>query len=394
VCLWSSFFGEASNILQSYQVFRRKVGIHFGKENFLVVAISFTAIWLGILEKALANHLSGLVFRIEVKELASPRVVSAATSFAIHPEGYLLTTFQAVSTAAIHPEKYEILVSIGENTAIAKLDSFDVIENIALIRVWRSFTRFSSIEENKTALEVGEVNAIVGFADSLNLVSTNIEFLGTKKMGYFSRFDYLFHLQKGMEGSPKVNAQGNVVSMALPVSLGKNSSSSGVRLKELQRITKSIGKNRNIASVSGWKAEIINQIFDAEKKFEPLSQNEKKAARKSFHGISFIPPGINTKCHIENVSKGKISGSAYSCYEKTQLDLDEDQSLVNSKFFVLNKPILEDQVEDFPNISAFLKEQKNRSPANTNSGICSIKNVQNTSNVKMIVRICSKEDES
>jgi hypothetical protein len=345
----------------------------------------------GHFNQANANDYSDRVFRIEVKELASPNVVSIATGFAVRSEGYVLTTFQAISMAALHPEKYEILVKIGEGSAIAQIDQFELTENIALLRVGRTFPRFLPIEEGKTTVEMGEENYLMGYSEPLSFVSFPTEYLGTKKMGYFSRFDYLIHLKKGMEGSPIINAQGNVVSMAIPVSFGKNSSSAGARLKELQRIVRTIGKSRSVASADGWKSEISTQIADAESKFEPLSLSEKKLARRSFHGISFIPPGIHSKCHIENLSKGRLKGSAYSCYEKTQLDLEENLSLMNAKFFVLNEPALESLVEDFPKINEFLGSQKGRMPSSSSSSICSIKNVQNTSNLRMIVRICSKE---
>jgi len=174
------------------------------------------------------------LFTIEVHSGNEGAKSTVGSGYLVSRDGLVATNYHVVGSYIDEPERYSIRAINGTTTTAATLVSFDLVNDLALIRVSRTTAPPLVLAEAPPPLG----SAIVSFGnpEDLGLSLINGVFNGSAAKGVVDRMLISMPLNSGMSGGPILDARGEVVGTNVAVMRDANSLSFGVPVARLQAL--------------------------------------------------------------------------------------------------------------------------------------------------------------
>jgi hypothetical protein len=329
------------------------------------------------------------IFRVEVREVGSPIVIQSANSFLLDSDGYLLTSLTAIGLAVVNPALYEIVIFVHDTPLIGQIENLDLESGLAVIRVPKTFTTPVSL-----AASIGGGNflgSFIGYSESQKIVQQSVSWLGKREISYLPRYAFSGEWREGLDGSPIFNSNGELISVGLGLT-SKERAIQGATLDSIRSLQQKIKSTRQLANSKSWSKELSQQVKSAESHFDARKSLADEVPLKKLDGVSFMPLGTAAKCRSDLIFGKGRKGKYLHCQEQVRIGNDDTTAIMKTNLFAISDSVLTADVEDFPRVDIFLRDKEGRSISSIESSFCSIRNLQNGKKVKMIVRICSKDD--
>ena len=154
-------------------------------------------------------HAQNKVFQLLTRVADGAEKRSYGTAFVVDPHGWLITNFHVVAAAVLEPSKYVTELKIENVAKAARVFSYDIGNDLALVRVENTFTDAYRLATR--VLVPGEKLYSIGLPQ--DTVMTIIEglFSDLRRSGPISRIFLSAPLNAGMSGGPVVNAYDELV---------------------------------------------------------------------------------------------------------------------------------------------------------------------------------------
>ncbi len=166
----------------------------------------------------LFQKVQGWVYPLKTALGPSAPKKSYGTAFVVDPSGVLATNFHVVADAVHEPGKYQLYLDLskegvpGSPASIpAEILTFDIIHDLALVKVDRTFNgSFSISSESEPLPAPGERLWSLGKPLDLNMSLVEGNFNGEIQLGDYSEFFLSTPLNPGMSGGPTLDQLGMV----------------------------------------------------------------------------------------------------------------------------------------------------------------------------------------
>lgn len=175
-----------------------------------------------------------LVYQIKTATDASAPKATYGSGFVVDQNGLLATNFHVVSTALHEPKKYRLYLVDGATTTLAQVVAFDVANDLALIKVDRTFSR--AVTFAKKMPEAGAKVFSIGLPEDLNKSVIEGNFNGLLKQGPYEKLQLSIPLNSGMSGGPTLNAQGEIVGVNVSIRIDSQNLAFGIPVTVLQTL--------------------------------------------------------------------------------------------------------------------------------------------------------------
>lgn len=347
-------------------------------------------------EQIFSNNSAG-IYRLITKlpDASSPQ--SSGTAFAVHQKGYLVSNYHVVSEAVIAPETYQLFVEMPEGPVLATIESIDVVNDLALIRVARDLPRSLEIAADFTVAP-GEQIFSMGFplsTEKLFLAQGN--FGGFKVMGLVPAMLASVALNSGMSGGPTLDRSGRVIAVNRAIAARAQGISYFSPLAALHALISNSSAGRSPAEKFEWKKEIVTQVVDQEKKSLGDMKRFSQHKRERVGRFSFIIPLTDLACGQDKSSK-QSSAELFRCETQSLAYLGPGQSALR----VVTAASEDSSAGGQNNFKELDKNFQNASSASRSGGgrkvssastaspeACGLRRVKNKSGSILIVRFCS-----
>jgi len=164
--------------------------------------------------EGLFQRAQGWVFPLKTALSAQSPKKSYGTAFVIDASGVLATNFHVVADALHEPEKYQLYLEVSDTgdgqphgALTAEVIGFDIIHDLALVKVNRSFSgAFSLASEGDLMPAAGEKLWSLGKPLDLKLSLAEGTFNGEIALGDYAEYFLSTQLNPGMSGGPTLDS--------------------------------------------------------------------------------------------------------------------------------------------------------------------------------------------
>lgn len=160
--------------------------------------------------RSLFKDKDGLVYQIQVIDVASGDKYSIGSGFKISESGYLATNFHVISSFVHEPNKYRLkYVAADSSEGDLELLAIDVIHDIAIVGSGQQGAEHLTLATAE--LSKGERVYSMGNPQDLGMTIIEGTYNGFVENSRYRKILFSGSLNSGMSGGPAFNADGNVV---------------------------------------------------------------------------------------------------------------------------------------------------------------------------------------
>jgi serine protease Do len=213
----------------------------------------------------LLERVKGSVVTVEVHSGSSDARDVLGSGYFISADGHVLTNYHVVATYIDEPDRYQIRVKNGNDAHAARLLSFDLINDLALLEVAADPRRPSGLDRRAAPLTLaaadpprGEPVYSLGNPSGFGLSLIEGVFNGYVEKGFVDRQLLSMPLNSGMSGGPILNRTGQVIGTNVSVIWGANSLSFGVPSAKARAL---LAAPRLTLDAKGLRAEVTRQLL-------------------------------------------------------------------------------------------------------------------------------------
>ncbi len=182
-----------------------------------------------------------LVYQIKTATDAGAPKATYGSSFVVDESGLLATNFHVVSTALHEPKKYHLFLVDGAMTTPAEVVAFDVANDLALIKVGRTFPR--AVTFARKMPEAGAKIYSIGLPEDLNKAVIEGNFNGLMKQGPYEKLQMSIPLNPGMSGGPTLNALGEILGVNVSIRIDSQNLAFGIPADKVLALLKKERRN-------------------------------------------------------------------------------------------------------------------------------------------------------
>lgn len=204
--------------------------------------------------------LKPLVFQLKTAVRADAPKRSYGSAFVVAKEGWLVTNYHVVSDAVQYPKKYRVYLEDEEESLEATILALDVVHDLALVSVARTFPRVLAIRGAQP--RQGARLYSLGLPSDLNLSIIEGVFNDSLVHGTYEEYHLSSPLNGGMSGGPTVDVEGHVVGVNVAVLRDSQNVSFAVPGRYAEDLLAAAQKPRGLASAAkaDWHLEIQRQL--------------------------------------------------------------------------------------------------------------------------------------
>lgn len=153
--------------------------------------------------------ISPLVFRVKTALTANAPKASYGSGFVVDEKGLLITNYHVISEVVQGKGGYQNFVIMNEKPYPAEILGFDVIQDLALIKIDYVFPSKITFSEKEPTF--GESLFSFGIPMDQNLSIVNGLFNGFRKQGPFEEIQMSTPINPGMSGGPTTDSRGTLI---------------------------------------------------------------------------------------------------------------------------------------------------------------------------------------
>jgi hypothetical protein len=372
---------------------------------FLAFAGGFSAAGAQGQASRVFARLRPLVFQIKTAISATAPKNSYGTGFVVDKSGLLITNYHVVADSILEPERYHVYLVDGGASFPAEVVRVNVIDDLALVRVQRTFP--GRIEISAAVPAQGSAIYSLGIPEDLNMSIVEGTFNGVIMEGPYSKIHMSSPINAGMSGGPTVDGAGRLLGVNVSRLLFSNNVSFAVPKKGVSEIIDSWAKVKSGTpppTPLEFEDEISNQLRAAGQKiYQDLVQGGREQRRFGPWRLPALPEEIrcwSDKSPVEKEKKysvvtescflmnsahlGHGVGSAEFAMEAREcvrsglnglqfFNLLNDHYAMSTKTGLLGSPISRDTISEFT------------------APICTSHKIVNAQGVPLLVHACTKE---
>lgn len=163
----------------------------------------------------------GLVHQIRTAtDVVAPKA-TYGSGFVVGKDGLLATNFHVVSAALHEPKRYRLYIADGEQSLEARVVAIDVVNDLALVRVDRTFSDQIILAKEEPA--VGAKIFSMGWPEDLNKSVIEGNFNGIVREGPYQKVQMSIPLNSGMSGGPTIDRDGELLGVNVSIQLESQS---------------------------------------------------------------------------------------------------------------------------------------------------------------------------
>ncbi len=225
--------------------------------------------------KQLFSNLKDLLVRVKAADSVSSPKASYGTGFVVDKSGIIATNYHVISDYVMQPgDQWKIIVETPDSQNLeAELIDLSVVDDLALIRVRRSFPGAIKFEEGQS--HKGERTFSLGLPNDINMSLIEGVYNGTLNYGPYSLVHLSTPLNGGMSGGPSVNSAGKLVGVNVSRILFASNISFIVPVERLKTLVKNSDFKRAILTKKEAEEKIYSQIETAQEKLVASLPKEK-----------------------------------------------------------------------------------------------------------------------
>lgn len=161
-------------------------------------------------------RISPYVFQIKTSVSANAPKRSYGSGFVVAKDGHLITNYHVVADVVQDPKKrFQAYLIVEGEPVEAKIVDFDVLNDLALIKVDREFS--SALKINASGARQGETIYSIGLPRDLNISIIEGKYNGTVFKGFNEQIHMSSPLNQGMSGGPTLNERGEVIGVNVSI---------------------------------------------------------------------------------------------------------------------------------------------------------------------------------
>lgn len=246
------------------------------------------------------------LFTIEVHSGNEGAKSTVGSGYLVSRDGLVATNYHVVGSYIDEPERYSIRAISGAATLAASLVSFDLVNDLAILRV--SGTSAPPLALALAPPPLGSAIVSFGNPENLGLSLINGVFNGSAAKGVVDRMLISMPLNAGMSGGPILDAQGQVVGTNVAVVRDANSLSFGVPVASLHALLRR-------PQVALDKAALLAETDRQMREFESAMSARLVAAFDSARGAAPVAIG---RAH------SRRPPDLFQCWDGSQVHLNEE----------------------------------------------------------------------
>ena len=160
--------------------------------------------------RSVFKNASPYLFQIKTAADANRPKQSYGTGFVVDEDGLIMTSFHVVSDSLLGKKELSLFIVHGDDVIPAKVVSFDLISDLAVVKINRRLEGKIPIHETRAPI-MGEKLFSLGQPHDLNMGIVEGNFNGFKKTGKIENLTLSSPLNSGMSGGPTLNDEGVLV---------------------------------------------------------------------------------------------------------------------------------------------------------------------------------------
>jgi hypothetical protein len=172
------------------------------------------------------EKIKGSIFTVEVLSTGSDAKQVLGSGYLVTHDGRLVTNYHVVSSYVDDPARYSIRVRNHFGTLTAKLLSFDLVNDLAILRI--AETPAAPLILARREPPRGSPVVALGNPEGLGLSLIEGVFNGYAEKGFVERLLLSMPLNAGMSGGPILDSKGRVIGTNVAIVWMANSLSFGV----------------------------------------------------------------------------------------------------------------------------------------------------------------------
>lgn len=282
----------------------------------------------------LYNLFSKKIFRIRISTDKEADMVSYGTGFPVSKNGGLVTNFHVIKRYFDEEKNFKIFVDIGDNSYEAKIKNFDIVNDLALIKINYSFDTIFKVPVFDSDALKGKKIFSLGFPKKLNLSIVDGLFNGENYLGGNKVFYISSPINKGMSGGPSVDEEGRLIGVNVSYMRDTNDISFIVPSRFVKQLIEAPDEGIFLSSEKDKYFEKIESTLSfEEKKVYPLVKKSLKS--NIFQKIQYLNGSDPMNCwEDKKIDKElKVEKNLKLCYFGNYSDFlgDSDTGLFSLK---------------------------------------------------------------
>jgi hypothetical protein len=149
------------------------------------------------------------VFQLKLSSVTGGEGPTYSLAFVVDRAGLLITDYHAVASALIAPTGYRLALSLDNRDCLAKIISFDIMNDLAIIQVPHKFSDSFRIANKSLALH--DRVHVIGLTNNSLITATSGEYMGEVKSGPVTKS--VFRGSNALHGAAVVNMSGELVGL-------------------------------------------------------------------------------------------------------------------------------------------------------------------------------------
>jgi serine protease Do len=207
----------------------------------------------------LVERVKDSVFTVEVHSGTSDAKDVLGSGYLVSAQGLIVTNYHVVSAFVDDPKRYQVRVKGARGTHPAKLRTFDLVNDLALLEIEPLPAAPLTLASGDPAR--GESIVSLGNPEGLGLSLIEGVFNGYAEKGFVDRLLLSMPLNSGMSGGPILNRSGEVVGTNVSVIWLANSLSFGVPAAKVRAL---LSAPAVATDEKGLRDEITRQLLALE----------------------------------------------------------------------------------------------------------------------------------
>lgn len=310
------------------------------------------------LSPKLYAQIQASVFQIKSSISKESPKTSYGTGFVVDKSGLLMTNFHVVSDAVVEGDKYKIFLMDGENSLPAQVLAIDVTQDIALLKVERTFEH--ELHMASRLPFHGEPLFSIGIPEDLNMTLVRGIYNGVLEAGPYSKIHMSSPINSGMSGGPTVNRAGQVVGMNVSKLREADSVSFSVPLQSLQRFYDK-QKQRGFKPYKDIRELAYEQLTQVQDRLTNDIQASMKKTKEVF-GYSTGKMPSYMRCWSNHLNEDqrffKAFGEKCGLNDHAMLSAEEDTGWFEVSYSVLEKNKM-NRLQFFSQLNEWFMESQN-----------------------------------
>jgi serine protease Do len=266
--------------------------------------------------KVIFDKISPYVYEIKTALNEQSAKHSYGSSFVVDKDGLLITNYHVVNQALHESKKYKTFIKINKKIVQAKVVGFDVIHDLALVKVNHKFKDQVKIISNTQKIKQGNKLYSLGIPKDLKLTINEGIMNGYIKIGPYEDILMSSPINSGMSGGPTVNSKGKLIGINVSILMGSDNISFSVPAffakKLIERYKKSIKNKKNLNKIhnkyydkKNLHQEIERQVLISEKILMKDLLNNPKNETINLTGFTVRKTPKYLKCWFNNKDHSK-----------------------------------------------------------------------------------------